>query len=85
MHTDKSFFRYENGILKAEGVNLPDIADEVGTPFYVYSASSIVKNYNKLTLALSDLKHSISYAVKANSNIAVLKQLGNLGAGMDIV
>ena len=85
MHTDKSFFRYENGILKAEGVHLPNIADEVGTPFYVYSASSIVKNYNKLTLALSDLKHSISYAVKANSNIAVLKQLGNLGAGMDIV
>ena len=84
-HTDENFFSYENGILKAEGVKVPEIASKVGTPFYLYSASSITSNYNKLVLALSDLKHSISYAVKANSNTAVLKQLANLGAGMDIV
>jgi diaminopimelate decarboxylase len=84
-YTDDNFFNYENEILKAEGVTVTDIANKVGTPFYVYSASSIINNYNNLALALRDLRHSISYAVKANSNIAVLKQLGKLGAGMDIV
>ena len=85
LHVDKTFFSYEKGILNAEGVQVPEIASAVGTPFYLYSASSIISSYKKLELALGDLKHSISYAVKANSNIAVLKQLGNLGAGMDIV
>ena len=85
LHLDKTFFSYKKGILNAEGVQVPEIASAVGTPFYLYSASSIISSYKKLELALGDLKHSISYAVKANSNIAVLKQLGNLGAGMDIV
>ena len=84
-NTDKTFFNYENGILKVEGVPVPKIAGVVGTPFYVYSSSSITNSYNELALALRELNFSISYAVKANSNIAVLKQLGNLGAGMDIV
>ena len=85
VHSDETFFTYKKGILKAEGVEVPEIARRVGTPFYLYSASSIISSYKKLDAALSNLKHSISYAVKANSNIAVLKQLGNLGAGMDIV
>ena len=85
MDSDETFFGYEKGRLNVEGVPVAEIADLVGTPFYLYSASSIISSYKRLELALRDLKHSISYAVKANSNIAVLKQLGNLGAGMDIV
>ena len=84
-NSDELFFSYENGILKAEGVQVPEIAKQVGTPFYLYSASSIARSYAKLAFALSGLKYSISYAVKANSNIAILKHLGSLGAGMDIV
>ena len=85
MDSDETFFSYEKGTLNVEGVPVPEIAGLVGTPFYLYSASSIISSYKRLELALRDLKHSISYAVKANSNIAVLKQLGNLGSGMDIV
>ena len=82
---DKIHFRYTNSILNVEDVPVPVISKKVGTPFYVYSATAIMKNYLQFSLALNELKHSISYAVKANSNIAVLKHLGNLGAGMDIV
>ena len=84
-NSDELFFSYENGILKAEGVQVPEIAKQVGTPFYLYSASSIARSYTKLAFALRGLKYSISYAVKANSNIAILKHLGSMGAGMDIV
>ena len=82
---DDTFFSYSNGYLLAEGVQVDKIASKVGTPFYLYSSTAITRSYNKLALALGDLNHSISYAVKANSNIAILKHLGNLGAGMDIV
>ena len=82
---DKTHFGYRKSILNVEDVPVPEIANEVGTPFYVYSSTAIMANYKELSLALSKLKHSISFAVKANSNIAVLKHLGNLGAGMDIV
>ena len=82
---DKTHFGYRKSILNVEDVPVPEIANEVGTPFYVYSATAIMANYKELSLALNELKHSISFAVKANSNIAVLKHLGNLGAGMDIV
>jgi diaminopimelate decarboxylase len=82
---DDTFFTYGNGYLLAEGVQVDKIASKVGTPFYLYSSTAITNSYNKLVLALGHLNHSISYAVKANSNIAILKHLGNLGAGMDIV
>ena len=82
---EKSHFKYRNSILNIDSVPLPKIADQVGTPFYVYSANAIKNNYEQFCFALKELKYSISYAVKANSNIAVLKHLGKLGAGMDIV
>ena len=83
--TDESSFDYRKGILNVEDVPIPEISKNVGTPFYVYSSTTVTRNYNSLVVALDGLRYSISYAVKANSNIAILKQLGNLGAGMDIV
>ena len=79
------YFDYVDSILHAESVSLSEISKAVGTPFYVYSASAIEDNYQNINSALEGLNHSISYAVKANSNVAILKLLANLGAGMDIV
>lgn len=79
------YFDYVDTILHAESVSLSEISKAVGTPFYVYSASAIEDNYQNINSALEGLNHSISYAVKANSNVAILKLLANLGAGMDIV
>lgn len=78
-------FLYRNGILHAEDVSIPEIAAQVSTPFYLYSASTLTRHYTVFTEALDGMKHLICYAVKANSNIAVLKLLGDLGAGMDVV
>ena len=80
-----TYFHYKDAILNIENVPLPVISDKVGTPFYVYSSSAIKSNYLMFASAVGGLKHSIFFAVKANSNVAILKQLGNLGAGMDIV
>lgn len=78
-----SAFTYKNGVLCAEDVALPEIAAAVGTPVYVYSASRIRANYRALKTALPEV--NICYAVKANSNQAVLGVLGKMGAGADIV
>ena len=78
-------FLYRNGILHAEDVALPQIADAVGTPFYVYSTATLTRHYQLFTEALSPLPHLVCFAVKSNSNLAVLKLLGDLGAGMDVV
>ncbi len=78
-------FNYINGSLHAEFVSLEAVADTVGTPYYIYSANTIHRNYQMFESALKGLKYSISYSVKANSNIAILKLLSDLGAGMDIV
>ncbi len=78
-------FLYRNGILHAEGVAIPDIAAQVGTPFYVYSAATLERHYRLFTEALSPLPHLVCFAIKSLSNIAVLKLLGDLGAGMDVV
>jgi diaminopimelate decarboxylase len=78
-------FLYHGGILHAENVPLPTIAAQVGTPFYVYSSATLTRHYHLFTEALSPLPHLVCFAVKSNSNIAVLRLLGNLGAGMDIV
>jgi diaminopimelate decarboxylase len=78
-------FLYHGGILHAENVPLPAIAAQVGTPFYVYSSATLTRHYHLFTEALSPLPHLVCFAVKSNSNIAVLRLLGNLGAGMDIV
>ncbi len=78
-------FIYKNGTLHAEDVSLADIADQVGTPFYVYSAATLTRHFHLFHEALQGLDHLICYSVKSNSNLAVLKLLGDLGAGMDVV
>ena len=78
-------FIYRNGVLHAEGVAITEIAASVGTPFYVYSQATLTRHFRVFDEALSGLKHLICYAMKANSNIAILKILGDLGAGMDVV
>ena len=78
-------FAYSNGALVAEGVLLADIADRFGTPCFVYSRAAIEQQWKKFDRVLSGNKHLICYAVKANSNLAVLDLLARLGSGFDIV
>lgn len=78
-------FLYRDGILHAEDVSLADIAAEVGTPFYCYSTATLTRHYRLFQEALAGLPHMICFAVKSNSNLAVLRILGDLGAGMDVV
>lgn len=78
-------FKYESGTLQCEEVSLETIATEVGTPTYVYSAATIRENFRRLDKAFAELNHLICFAVKANSNIAVLDLLKKEGAGFDIV
>ncbi len=78
-------FAYRNGVLHAEDVALPDLAASVGTPFYCYSTATIERHYRVLADAFGSRDTLICYAVKANSNQAVLATLAKLGAGMDVV
>ncbi|MGH9717235.1 MAG: diaminopimelate decarboxylase [Candidatus Acidiferrales bacterium] len=71
--------------LHCEGVSLPRVADEIGTPAYVYSRDSIQSAYRQLDRAFGSLPHSICYAVKANGNLAILRTLARLGSSFDIV
>ena len=71
--------------LHAEDVPLADIAATVGTPFYCYSTATLTRHYHLFTEALSPLPHLVCFAIKSLSNVAVLKTLGDLGAGMDVV
>ncbi|MEX1660173.1 diaminopimelate decarboxylase [Thioclava sp. 15-R06ZXC-3] len=78
-------FLYRDGVLHAEDVPLPEIAASVGTPFYVYSAATLTRHFKLFQEALNWTDHLICFAIKSNSNLAVLKLLGDLGAGMDVV
>jgi diaminopimelate decarboxylase len=78
-------FHYRDGELYCEDVALARAAEEFGTPLYVYSAGTILDHYRRLDAALAPLDHLICYAVKANSNGAILKLLAEAGAGFDIV
>jgi len=78
-------FRYRNGALHCEDVDLARVAGKFGTPTYVYSAETILDHYARLDAALAPLDHLICYAVKANSNRAILKLLADAGAGFDVV
>ncbi len=78
-------FLYRSGTLHAENVALEDIAAVVHTPFYCYSAATLTRHYNLFTEALSPMPHMVCFAIKSLSNLAVLKLLGDLGAGMDVV
>ena len=79
------FFSYRGGQLHAEGVPIAQIAAVVGTPFYVYSAAAFTAQYHRFAGAFAEQQPLICYAVKANSNLAVLRLFGNLGAGADVV
>ncbi len=78
-------FHYKNGSLHCENVELSSITALHNTPTYVYSAQTFRDSYQRLDQALAELDHEISYAVKANSNIAILNLLKELGSGFDIV
>lgn len=78
-------FNYHGGELCAEDVPLSRIAAQVGTPVYVYSAATLTRHFGLFRQALDWTDHLVCFAVKANSNLAVLKLLGGLGAGMDVV
>lgn len=78
-------FSYRDGALHAEDVPLADIAAEVGTPCYVYSSATITRHYQVLERAFAGTRNLICYALKANSNQAVIATLARLGAGMDVV
>ncbi|MFQ3245569.1 MAG: diaminopimelate decarboxylase [Arenicella sp.] len=80
-----SFFEYRDGQLFAEQTSLSSIAAEYGTPCYVYSRAAFETQWKALDSAFGDHPHTICYAVKANSNIAVLNLLARLGSGFDIV
>jgi diaminopimelate decarboxylase len=78
-------FDYRHGVLHAEGVNLVDLASAVGTPFYCYSTATLERHYRVFTQAFADVPALVCYALKANSNQAVIKTLARLGAGADVV
>ena len=78
-------FLYRDGVLHAEDVPLPRIAAEVGTPFYCYSTATLTRHYKLFEEALSGVDHLVCYAMKANSNQAVLRLMAGLGAGVDVV
>ena len=80
-----SQFSYEDGELHAEQRSLTDLAASVGTPFYCYSTAAIEQSYGEFETALGGLDATICFAMKANSNLAVIKTLARLGAGADVV
>lgn len=72
-------------VLHCEGVALPKLAEQHGTPLYVYSASMIRERYDAFDAAFRDLPHTICYSVKANSNLSILRMLARKGCGFDVV
>ncbi|MCC6984719.1 MAG: diaminopimelate decarboxylase [Bauldia sp.] len=78
-------FDYRGGILHAEDVSLPEIAEAVGTPFYCYSSATLIRHYRVLKEALAGLDARLCYALKANSNQSVIRTLVKEGAGADVV
>ena len=78
-------FNYKNGNLFCEDVDIKDIAEQVGTPFYLYSHATLERHFEAFDGAFASVPHIICYSVKANSNIAVLRLFSSLGGGADIV
>jgi diaminopimelate decarboxylase len=78
-------FAYRDGVLHAEDVDLRVLAEEIGTPFYCYSTATLERHYRVMAQAFAGTDHLICYAMKANSNQAVVKTMADLGAGMDVV
>ena len=80
-----NFFMYKNNNLYVEDVSVINIANNIKTPFYVYSTASLRRRYMDLATSLNNIKHSLYFSVKSNSNLAVLRVLSLLGSGMDVV
>jgi diaminopimelate decarboxylase len=80
-----SYFSYQREILGCEDIPLTEIANKVGTPVYVYSGASVLGAYRRFQRAFRDIRHSICYAVKANSNLALLRLLARAGSSFDVV
>ncbi len=78
-------FEYQDGVLHAEDVSVAELADAVGTPFYCYSSATFERHFKVFDQAFEDVDHMVCYSPKANSNLAVMKTLGDLGAGADVV
>src|SRR5438270_693857 len=78
-------FAYRDGVMHAEDVDLRAIARAVGSPFYCYSSATIERHFRVFSEAFGDMPALVCYAMKANSNQAVVATLGRLGAGMDVV
>jgi diaminopimelate decarboxylase len=78
-------FTYRRGALECEGLSLARIAEKCGTPAYIYSTASILDAYRRFITAFRSVPHSICYAVKANSNLSILKLLARAGSSFDIV
>src|ERR1700674_2718105 len=78
-------FDYRGGVLHAEDVALDRLAAEIGTPFYCYSTATLTRHYNVFAGAFADVRALVCYAMKANSNQAVIRTLAKLGAGADVV
>ena len=78
-------FAYRAGVMHAEGVDLADLAEAVGTPFYCYSTATLERHYHVFAEAFADVPSLVCYAMKANSNQAVIATLARLGAGADVV
>jgi diaminopimelate decarboxylase len=78
-------FAYRDGVLHAEAVNLDTLAAAVGTPFYCYSTATLTRHYQVFAGAFADVRALVCYAMKANSNQAVVRTLARLGAGADVV
>ncbi len=79
------YFSYKKGVLHVENIPVPEIANSIGTPFYCYSHTCIQENFIELAKAVANSNTSIFFAVKSNSNIAIIKLLSELGAGADVV
>ena len=78
-------FVYSDGVLFCEELRVQDIAEKVGTPFYLYSKNTFVRHFQAVDRAFSETPHIVCFSVKANSNVAILRLLGNEGAGADVV
>ena len=79
------YFNYQQSSLFAEDVSIAELAERYGTPCYIYSRATLERHWHAFNDAFGDYPHKICYAVKANSNIAVLNLLSRLGSGFDIV
>jgi len=79
------FFEYRNHQLHCEGIPIQQIAEKVGTPFYLYSYQTLVRHFTVFDGAFKGIPHLVCYSAKANSNLTLLRLFVNLGGGVDVV